>query len=79
LVSRLAIITPQGSNFMWARLSLQDINLRASGSDGQRSIDVEGKITPILTDIQVSTTTSDPVFGQVRRVQRTQITRLGSC
>jgi hypothetical protein len=79
LVSRLAIITPQGSNFMWARLSLQDTNLRASGFDGQRSIDVEGKITPILTDIQVSTTTSDPVFGQVRRVQRTQITRLGSC
>jgi hypothetical protein len=79
LASRLAIITPQGTNFVWARLNFENTMVRASGSDARSLIEVDGKITPVLTDIQVSTITTDPVFGQVRRVQRTRISWLGSC
>jgi hypothetical protein len=79
LASRVSPITPTSPTFRWTRLELRITVLTALGTDVSGSFNVEGKITPILTDIITTSQIADPVIGQARRVQRTVIVRLGPC
>jgi hypothetical protein len=79
VMSRLSIITPNTPNFRWTRLDLQTNLVTALGIDLQGSLAVEGKITPILTEVIATSQTNDPIVGRARRVQRTLIVRLGPC
>jgi hypothetical protein len=79
VATRLAPVTPASIGFRWARLDLRETLIIAQASDTRGSLSVEGKITPILTDIVATTQTTDPAIGPARRVQRTLIVRLGPC
>jgi hypothetical protein len=79
LASRLSVIMPDAPNFHWTRLDLQASVVTALGIDLHGSLTVEGKITPILTEVIATSQTNDPIVGRARRVQRTLIIRLGPC
>jgi hypothetical protein len=79
LATRLSAVTPTVPTFRWTRLELQGANVKALGADLRGNLTIEGKITPILTDIVAISQTTDPVMGPARRVQRTINARLGPC
>lgn len=79
LASRLSPITPTSPTFRWTRLELLVTKITAVGIDVSGSVNVEGKVTPILTDIIATSQVTDPIIGPARRVQRTTIVRLGPC
>jgi hypothetical protein len=79
LAARLTPITPNLSTFRWTRLDLRGTSVTALGLHASGSINVQGKITPILMDITATSQLTDPVVGPGRRVQRTVIVRLGPC
>jgi hypothetical protein len=79
LATRLSPITPTSPTFRWTRLDLLETKVTALGVDLSGSVRVEGRVTPILTDILATSQIADPVIGPARRVQRTVIVRLGPC
>jgi hypothetical protein len=79
LASRIGMVALAGPDFRWTRLELSDAVLKATGAMGRGTIALEGKLTPILTDIVATSNIIDPVIGPARRVQRTVIARLGPC
>jgi hypothetical protein len=79
LATRLLAITPTSPTFRWTRLDLRETLVTALGIDLSGRVSVDGKVTPILTDIIATSQITDPVIGPARRVQRTIIVRLGPC
>lgn len=79
LLTRLMATMPTASGYRWIQLELQETRLRATASSPRGEVSVQGTLSPILTDVTVTSTMVDPTIGQARRVHRTAVVRIGPC
>jgi hypothetical protein len=79
LATRLSAFAPTDTDFRWTQLEFGGMRVTASGISARGRVAVEGRLTPVLTEIVATTNMIDPVIGEARRVHRTIMMRLGPC